>query len=221
MDDTDEPERGPDSSTRRGLARRLEAVTGFDDPRPELEQYPTPAEVAAGLVHEADLRGDLSGAVLDLGTGTGMLALAAALRGPARVVGVDRDPSALGVARANETRIAPPTSVDWLLGDGGRAPLCPDEDAAVTMLMNPPFGAHARIEHADRRFLTTAAASARVSYSIHNAGSRGFLESFVDDEGGHVTDVYAVELDLDRRFDWHERDRTHLEAEAYRVEWSG
>jgi len=218
-DPADGPAAGerPDPSTRRGLARRLEAVAGFDDPRPEFEQYRTPPEVAAGLVHEADLRGDLSGPVVDLGTGTGMLALAAALRTPAGTVGLERDPAALAVARGNETRIDPPLEVDWILGDGARPPL--STGGRATVLMNPPFGAHAGAEHADRRFLAAAARLAAVSYSIHNAGSREFLKAFAADEGGRVTDGYAVELDLDRRFDWHGRDRTHLEAEAYRVDW--
>ena len=75
-------------ATKRSLATKLGVVAGFERPDAALEQYPTPPELAAHVVHLADLHGDVDGrTVIDLGTGTGMLALAAALRGPARVVG--------------------------------------------------------------------------------------------------------------------------------------
>ncbi|MFC6835922.1 METTL5 family protein [Halomarina ordinaria] len=200
---------------RRTLERALEAVAGFDDPRVELEQYPTPAPLAAHLVHLAGLRGDLD-TVLDLGCGTGMLAFGAALAGAHRVVGVDCDPEALAVARDNATRLDC-GSVAWVLGDATRPPCCPGD--AVTVLTNPPFGAQRGNRHADRAFLASASDLATVSYSIHNAGSRAFVESFVADAGGTVTDAFAAEFDLDRQFDFHTEARRTIETEVYRVEW--
>jgi len=80
-------------SSVSALAQRLGVVAGFEDPQVGLEQYPTPPDLAAHLIHVADLQGDVEGQrVIDLGTGTGMLALGAALRGPASVVGIDVDP---------------------------------------------------------------------------------------------------------------------------------
>jgi putative methylase len=207
--------------TKRALAQQLAVVAGFDDPRAEWEQYRTPPDVAAHLVHVADVNGDVDGhTVFDLGTGTGMLALGAALRGPRAVIGVDRDPDALGIARENQRRVGTRTEVSWLLADATRLPVCPaDRDA--TVIMNPPFGAQAGSEHADRAFLAEAARVASVSYSIHNAGSREFVEAFADDHGGRVTHAYAVELDVDRQYEWHEHERSVVDAEAFRVEWAG
>ena len=94
-------------ASKRSLATKLGVVAGFEDPRLALEQYPTPPDLAAHVVHLADLHDDVDGrTVLDLGTGTGMLALAAALRGPARVLGVELDRAALTTATANERRVA-------------------------------------------------------------------------------------------------------------------
>jgi len=205
-------------STRSELSRQLGVVAGFDDPDAALEQYPTPPDLAASIVHVADLRGDVEGTtVVDLGTGTGMLALAAALRGPERAVGVDLDPAPLRTARENERRVAASADVGWVRGDATDPPLSVD---GVTVVMNPPFGAQRGNEHADRAFLETAADLAAVSYSVHNAGSREFVESFAADAGGEVTEAFEAELAIDRQFDHHDADRETIPAEVFRIDWT-
>jgi putative methylase len=204
--------------TRRALARRLGVVQDFQDPTLELEQYATDTEVAASLVHVADEHGDLADAtVLDLGTGTGMLALAAALRSPDRVIGVDVDPTPLRTARENAARIGATTDVAWLVADATDLPLQGIDDAVV--LSNPPFGAQRGNEHADRAFLHQIASVASVSYTIHNAGSQDFVAAYVADNDATITDAYAVELDVDNQFDFHDAETAVVDAEAYRIEW--
>ncbi|MFC7133880.1 MULTISPECIES: METTL5 family protein [Salinibaculum] len=205
-------------ATKSALTQQLGVVAGFDDPRVDLEQYRTPPELAAHLVHTADLQGDIEGrTVVDLGCGTGMLALAAALRGPETVVGLDIDPAPLSTARENERRVATSSSVAWVRGDATAAPLCPS--GPTTVIMNPPFGAQTGNEHADRAFLSTTADIADVSYSIHNADSVDFVESFAADEGGEVTHAFAAEFELPRAFDHHDSDREEIDVEVFRIEW--
>ena len=85
-----------DGATRRRLAQELAVVAGFEDPRAPLEQYHTPPDLAAHIVHVADLQDDIQGrTVFDLGCGTGMRSLGAALRSPNRAVGIDIDPAPL------------------------------------------------------------------------------------------------------------------------------
>jgi putative methylase len=205
-------------ATKSALTQQLGVVAGFDDPRVDLEQYRTPPELAAHLVHTADLQGDIEGrTVVDLGCGTGMLALAAALRGPETVVGLDIDPAPLSTAKQNERRIATSSSVSWVRGDATAAPLCPD--GPTTVVMNPPFGAQEGNEHADRAFLSTTADVADVSYSIHNADSVDFVEAFATDEGGEVTHAFAAEFELPRAYDHHESDRERIDVEVFRIEW--
>ena len=216
-------------TSRRSLEGELAVVAGFADPTADLEQYPTPADVAAHVVHLADLRGDVADrTVVDLGAGTGMFALGAALRGARRVVGVELDAGALGVARANERRVGARTDVHWVNADATRSPLTRDRllavgdaahDDAVTVIMNPPFGARTGNEHADRAFLETVAALADVSYSVHNEGSREFVESFAADNGGTVTDAFAATLTVGRTYDHQTAASADIDAEAYRIEW--
>jgi putative methylase len=204
--------------TRRRLASELGVVAGFEDPSAPLEQYHTPPGIAAHIVHLADLQEDLAGGtVVDLGCGTGMLALGAALRGPERVVGVDLDPAPLATARDNERRVGALTDVEWIRAHATEAPLCL---ADATVLMNPPFGAQSGNEHADRAFLETAGAIASVSYSVHNAGSREFVESFVTDAGGEVTHGFEATFDLPRQFEFHDSESRELAVEVFRVAWA-
>lgn len=205
--------------TKSALAQQLGVVAGFSDPRADLEQYRTPPELAAHLVHRADLEGDIQDrTVVDLGCGTGMLALAAALRGPDTVVGVDIDPGPLSTARKNERKVGSTTSVSWVRADATSVPLCPPVDE-TTVVMNPPFGAQSGNEHADRAFLATAAGISGVSYSLHNAGSEAFVESFVADNGGEVTHAFAAEFEVPHQFDFHDDESRSIDAELYRIEW--
>jgi putative methylase len=203
-------------NTRRGLERRLATLETFENPDRDLEQYPTPADLAAHLIHDADLRGDLEGTVVDLGTGTGVLALGVALREPDRVVGVEQDSHALSHARVNQARLDPPTPVAWLRGDATRPAIRTDD---ATVVMNPPFGAQRGNRHADRGFLEAAAEVAAVSYSIHNAGSEAFVEAVADDAGATVTHAFEGQLDLDRQFDHHAAETETITAEMFRIEW--
>jgi putative methylase len=172
------------------------------------------------VIHVADLNGDIEGrTIVDLGTGTGMLALGAALRGPARVVGVDVDRGALSTARGNRVRVGTTTPIHWVQADATRCPLRLTEP--TTVVMNPPFGAQRGHEHADRAFLATAATIADVSYSVHNAGSEAFVESFAADNGGEVTHAFRAELELPRQFDFHEADSDVIDAEVFRIRWRG
>src|SRR5512133_2248776 len=80
----------------------LQRLAGFSRPRAALEQYQTPAPLAARLLYHALMKGDIAGkAVCDLGCGTGILAIGAALLGAERVTGVDIDTGAIVVAHEN------------------------------------------------------------------------------------------------------------------------
>ena len=199
------------------LEAALQAVGDFESPERDLEQYRTPASVAAHLIALADLQGDIQDrTVIDLGSGTGMLAIGAALRSPSRVVGVEIDDSAITVARENETKVGAGQSIDWVRGDVTRSPV---DLAGSTVVANPPFGAHEDNRHADRDVLGTIATGADVSYTIHNSGSREFLEAFTMDNGGRITHAYGVEFYVPQQFRHHEAESHEIQAELFRVVW--
>lgn len=81
-----------------------------------MEQYPTSPELAAAVALTALQHGDLGPdcTALDLGTGTGMLACAAALVETNHVLGVDCDATALAVAKSNAELADVLQQVDFL-----------------------------------------------------------------------------------------------------------
>jgi len=75
----------------------------FPNPNITLEQYATSPELASYVINFAQELGDVgeSNSVLDLGCGTGMLAIGSALVGSKLVICVDIDETAISVARHN------------------------------------------------------------------------------------------------------------------------
>lgn len=74
------------------LEMALQRLSGFSRPNAALEQYQTPAPLAARLLYHALMKGDIEGKhVVDLGCGTGILAIGAALLGAETVTGFDID----------------------------------------------------------------------------------------------------------------------------------
>ena len=71
----------------RHLEMALQRCKGFEKPRAAWEQYQTPTPLAARLLYDAFLHGDIEQkTVMDLGCGTGILAIGAALLGAKKII---------------------------------------------------------------------------------------------------------------------------------------
>jgi putative methylase len=191
---------------KKQLEIMLERLEGFQTPSPEMEQYVTPAPVAAEMLQLAHLRGELS-SVCDLGCGTGVLAIGAALLG-AESFGVELDKGSLSIAKANASRLG--VDVEFIRGDVGSIALRGIE----TVVMNPPFGAQ-RASRGDRAFLRKATEIADVVYSLHNRGSEGFIRRFI--EPCTIEEIYRIPFPLKRCFEFHSKDVKTIDVELYRI----
>ena len=133
---------------KKDLEIRLQSVRNFEDPDPALEQYMTPATMAADILFEAYRSGDVEGMkVLDLGCGTGMFSIGAWMLGAGMVRGYDISDSALSVAKRNASDMG--ADVEFL-----KSRIEDVDEGADTVFMNPPFGCQNR--NADRPFLKKA-----------------------------------------------------------------
>ena len=198
----------------KNLEIHLQKVSGFKNPVAGLEQYLTPAPLAARFLFDCFLHGDLEDMkVLDLGCGTGMLSIGAALLG-AEVTGVDVDHSALAVAEEN----AAAQKLDITFRREVIRAETAEADAYDTVIMNPPFGA--QNEHADRPFIEAALLSAPVVWGIFNKGSIPFIKAYTKDSA-EITDKVAAKLSIPRQFAFHTKDVVEIPVEIVRLERNG
>ncbi|MCD1295616.1 methyltransferase [Methanocella sp. CWC-04] len=192
---------------KRKLEMLLEKVQGFERPDVTKEQYVTPAVIASELLYFAYMDGNLDGSVVDLGCGTGVLAIGASLLGTQKIIGIDSDINALKVARKNAEILD--AHVDWVC--------CDVRDVHGhfdTVIMNPPFGAQEKGN--DRPFLDKALEIGYVVYSIHNAGSKDFIQKYIKGRGT-LTDVVAMKFPIRHTYKFHKKEIALIDVELYKI----
>ena len=195
------------------LEMTLQKAAGYAKPRPSLEQYMTPAPLAARLLYHALMKGDIEGQnVCDLGSGTGVLAIGAALLGAESVKGVEKDLNAVVVAQENAALLG--ADVEFITADILDKTLPEKIGPCDTVIMNPPFGAQ-KI-HADRPFIDLALTAAPVVYSIFNAGSTPFVKAYIR-KRAEVAEQVGSAFAIRRTFAFHTRDVLEFEVEILRL----
>ena len=195
---------------RKRLEIVLQKLKPLEERSARLEQYPTPAHIAADVLWEAFGRGDVHGrAVADLGCGNGVFCIGAKLMGADRAVGIDIDPKAVGVALANAAELG----VEVELLEGDVSSLAGPFD---TVLQNPPFGAQTR--HADRAFVEKALSLAPVAYSLHNDGTQEFVEGMVRALGGRSEAVKRYKFEIPYAFEFHRKANETISVVLLRLE---
>ena len=151
---------------------------------------------------------DLQGQTIDLGTGTGRLAIGAAMMGAVKVVGVDIDETAIALARENA--MAAGVQVEWLVSDIDAV-----EGKYDTVIMNPPYGT--RYPHLDVRFLARAFELAPVSYSIHKSSTRTYLRGVIAKKSRKVDTVRSMSLNIPHLFPFHRKKWETVKVDLYRI----
>jgi putative methylase len=173
------------SVRKRDLEIVLQGIAPYANPKVDLEQYTTQADIAADLLFRACYTyGDIKGkTIIDLGTGTGRLAIGAAILEAKSVVGIDVDSESLYAASANSRRMR--LDVNWVVGD-----IESIRNPFDTVVMNPPFGT--KQEHADIRFLRVALDIGKVTYSIHKSTTQSFISQWLKDHDVEFEIVMAT-----------------------------
>jgi putative methylase len=200
---------GKTRPSKRHLEIELAKLETLETPDLKLEQYPVSPEAAAELLYMAGFEhDDLKGRVIDLGTGTGRLAIGAALMGSEHVVGVDVDPRELALARLNAETAG--VDVEWVESTIDKV-----SGSYDTVIMNPPYGT--RTVHADTRFLDRAFQIAPVTYSIHKSSTREFLVNYVQGSNRRVDEARSLKMKIPHLFKFHTRKWSSVEVDLCRI----
>ena len=194
---------------KKDLEIRLQSVRNFEDPDPALEQYMTPATMAADILFDAYRSGDVEGMkVLDLGCGTGMFSIGAWMLGAGMVRGYDISDSALSVAKRNASDMG--ADVEFL-----KSRIENVDEGADTVFMNPPFGCQNR--NADRPFLKKAMEISECVYSIHMADTLDFVREFCEAEGRSVVSSKIYKYEIPHTFSFHTKTKKTVDVAVVNI----
>ena len=208
----------------------ISRIAPHPSPQAYLEQYTITPEVAAEILYMATyIYDDIADkTVIDLGCGTGRLAIAAALLGAKEVVGVDIDKPAIKQAMRNAGKLGVQTRMDWIIAD-----IDAIRGNFDTVLENPPFGVQKR--RADRKFLEKALQIGKRIYSLHkgvktvgkqkghqpthaSAAPSPFLKGLIERNDGEIKAVYVLLMSISRIFAFHQKRRHQFAVNLYVIE---
>ena len=220
---------------QRRIIRKLELETflskvkAHPSPKPSLEQYTIPSDVAATILHIAAYTYDdlIGKTVLDLGCGTGRLAIGAAYLGAQHVVGVDIDKKAIKTAIKNSSMFNLKEKIEWVTAD-----LDAVHGKFDTVLQNPPFGVQKR--GADRKFLIKALQVGKKIYSLHKSlhkeksfmeklkkvkvmpvSPSPFIRRLTKENEGEIKATYAMLMKIPHMFPFHTKEKHEFIVELY------
>ncbi len=198
----------------------LSKLKPIENPKPTLEQYTIPGDLAADILHFAHLNGDIEDKVVfDFGCGTGRLAFGALLLGAREVVAVDTDSKVLDTAEENLQIILTENmpvkgSIKFVPSD-----IKEFSGKCDTVIQNPPFGI--QTEHADKTFLEKALECGKNIYSLHKNGyekTRQFISNLVESKGGKVEKILPYKFPIPHLFKFHEKPVKEISVDLYIIE---
>lgn len=198
------------------LECHLQEVDGFDEPKIFLEQYPTRPHIAACMIHTiASTFNDIEDlSILDLGCGSGVLAIGCVMLGAASVLGVDIDADALDTCQQNleafEMDNVDLVNMSVASADEGL------RNKFDVVVMNPPFGTKHN-KGLDLLFLEKGIKLAtRAVYSLHKTSTREHVLKKGEAWGTKPQVLAELRYDLPATYKHHKKASVDIQVDFIR-----
>ncbi len=204
--------------SQKDLGVTLSKLEGFSAPSFELEQYATPAHIAAEWIWSMALRGEVIGKTfLDAACGPGILGMGLLLMGAKKVYFVDKDDTAMGICQRNYEKM----EQEYEIGEGTFVihDISVFDEHVDCVVQNPPFGT--KEKHIDKKFLEKAFSIAPLVYSMHKYATRTFVEAISKDHGFTITDFWRFSFPIKAQFTFHQKPVKNVDVGLWRMEKVG
>ncbi|MFX1298978.1 MAG: METTL5 family protein [Promethearchaeota archaeon] len=202
--------------SRKKLEMLLQNLQMFIDPKPDLEQYPiTPRGASLILSIISNTYNDIQNkTIADLGCGTGILAIGAALLGAKQVIGVDIDPKQLEIATQNAKQLNLTNKIKWL-----ELNIQNFSTKVDVVIQNPPFGVQQKDRGMDIIFLKKAIEIANIIYTVHKSGKKNqlYLQNIIQSQNALVDAIIPIQIFIPHLFNFHKKKQYAVEIDLYRI----
>ena len=198
----------------KSLISDLESVESFLNPKEYLEQYQTSPQIAGEMFHYISQNYNLKDLkIADLGCGTGILGIAAALCGCENVFLFDIDEDAIDIAKQNVQNLNLENNIQLMIVDIHNLKdwetLNKYFDIVIT---NPPFGIRSE-KGADIEFLKTASKLCNNTiFSLHKLSTINFLKKFYTKNGVKNINSFSIQYDLPKSYKFHKKANKNIEV---------
>ena len=189
----------------------LQKVPTYENPNPYIEQYMTPANIAADIIFTAYQFDDIQDKkVVDLGCGTGIFSFGAKLANAKEVIGIDIDEESIKIAKKYSEEIN--EEIDFITQDVKDVDIKCD-----TVIMNPPFGAQKSNRWADRRFIEKGFEISKVIYSLHLSKTIPFIEKLVLSLNGEIDYKKNYLFPIKHTYFFHKKKAENVDITLLRI----
>ena len=182
-------------------------IDDFKEPKIKFEQYMTPPEIAAFMIHYAWMKGEIENKkIIDIGAGSGMLGIGAAfLGGNVTMIEIDKD--AFEILKNNVAK------TDHEIGLINKNIFDYDFDEEYdTALINPPFGI--KSENKDMDFIVEASKISKHIFSLHDGSESNInnIKSLFEKNNLEIMESLMMDFNLKSTYPWHEEKNKILKV---------